>query len=175
MARFSPEGRRTIWDMSEAGVPGKRIARSRAKVPCVKSSTPVWPLASIPPKERRPDLVLTATAQRHRPVSRSAPSTDTGLDDTISGVRRGCCIDPLSTAVSLSGGQQIAAVAIYVFVGVLGVAAPILVTIFLGDRLHEVLDGWKAWLSQNNAAVMSVLFLIFGVVLIAQAVGAAKP
>jgi threonine/homoserine/homoserine lactone efflux protein len=76
-------------------------------------------------------------------------------------------------SVSLSSGQQIAAVAIYVFVAVLGVAAPILVTIFLGDRSHEVLDGWKAWLGQNNAAVMSVLLLIFGVVLIAQAIGAA--
>ena len=27
MARFSPEDRRTIWDMREAGVPVKRIAR----------------------------------------------------------------------------------------------------------------------------------------------------
>lgn len=76
-------------------------------------------------------------------------------------------------SVSLSSGQQISAIAIYVFVAVLGVAAPILVTVFLGDRSHEVLDGWKAWLGQNNAAVMSVLFLIFGVVLIAQAIGAA--
>jgi threonine/homoserine/homoserine lactone efflux protein len=76
-------------------------------------------------------------------------------------------------AVSLSSGQQIGSVAIYVFVATLGVAAPILETIFLGDRSHEVLDGWKAWLGQNNASVMSVLFLIFGVVLIAQAIGAA--
>lgn len=75
-------------------------------------------------------------------------------------------------SVSLSSGQQVGAIAIYVFVAALGVAAPILVTVFLGDRSHEVLDGWKAWLGQNNAAVMSVLFLIFGVVLIAQAIGA---
>jgi threonine/homoserine/homoserine lactone efflux protein len=75
-------------------------------------------------------------------------------------------------SVSLSSGQQIGAIAIYVFVAALGVVAPILVTIFLGDRSHEVLGGWKAWLGQNNAAVMSVLFLIFGVVLIAQAIGA---
>jgi hypothetical protein len=51
------------------------------------------------------------------------------------------------------------------------VAAPILATLLLGDRSHEVLDGWKAWLDQNNAAVMSVLFLIFGVVPIGQAIG----
>lgn len=76
-------------------------------------------------------------------------------------------------SVSLSSGQQIAAIAIYVLVAVLGVATPILVTLFLGDRSHQVLDGWKAWLDHNNAAVMSVLFVIFGVVLIAQGIGAA--
>lgn len=75
----------------------------------------------------------------------------------------------------LSSGQQVAAIAIYVLVAVLGVAAPILATLLLGDRSHEVLDGWKAWLDQNNAAVMSVLFLIFGVVLIGQAIGATWP
>lgn len=78
-------------------------------------------------------------------------------------------------SVVLSSGQQVAAIAIYVLVAVLGVAAPILASLLLGDRSHEVLDGWKAWLDQNNAAVMSVLFLIFGVVLIGQAIGAASP
>jgi hypothetical protein len=31
-----------------------------------------------------------------------------------------------------------------------------------------VLNGWKAWLSANNVAVMAVLFLVFGVVLFSQ-------
>jgi len=73
---------------------------------------------------------------------------------------------------TLSSGQLIGAIVIYVLIAVLGVAAPILVTVFLGDRSREVLDGWKVWLAQNNATVMAVLFLIFGVVLIAQAIGA---
>jgi Sap, sulfolipid-1-addressing protein len=67
-------------------------------------------------------------------------------------------------------GQQIGAMAIYVLVAVMGVAAPILVTAFLGDRAPKVLDGWKVWLTQNNATVLSVLFLIFGVVLIGQGI-----
>jgi threonine/homoserine/homoserine lactone efflux protein len=74
---------------------------------------------------------------------------------------------------AIGRGQQIAGIAIYVLVAVLGVAAPILATVILGDRSPEVLDGWKAWLAQNNATVMSVLFLIFGVVLIGQGMGAA--
>ena len=80
-----------------------------------------------------------------------------------------------ATIASAAGsrGQQIGAVTIYVLVAVLGVAAPILVTAFLGDRSPKVLDGWKVWLTQNNATVMSVLFLIFGVVLIGQGIEAA--
>ncbi len=76
-------------------------------------------------------------------------------------------------SAALSRGQQTAAITIYVLVAVLGVAAPILVTAFLGDRSPKVLDGWKVWLAQNNATVMSVLFLIFGVVLIGQGIEAA--
>lgn len=82
----------------------------------------------------------------------------------------------LATSVSvasadLSTGQQIAVIAVYVLVAMLGVAAPILVTVFLGARAGDVLGGWNAWLRQNNATVMSVLFLIFGIVLIGQGIG----
>jgi threonine/homoserine/homoserine lactone efflux protein len=74
-------------------------------------------------------------------------------------------------SAALPGGQVVGSMAVYVFVAVLGVAAPILVTVFLGDRAHEILRGWRTWLGQNNATVMSVLFLIFGVVLIGQGIG----
>lgn len=76
-------------------------------------------------------------------------------------------------SVASSRAQQIGAITIYVLVAVLGVAAPIAVTVFLGDRSPKVLNGWKVWLGQNNATVMSVLFLIFGVVLIGQGIEAA--
>lgn len=74
------------------------------------------------------------------------------------------------SAGGLSVGQQAVAGAIYVFVAVLGVAAPIVVMLSLGDRAPEVLEGWNVWLRHNNASVMSVLFLIFGVVLIGQGI-----
>ena len=91
-------------------------------------------------------------------------------------------VNPKNVVVSLAAaatiasaadslGQQVGVIASYVVVAVLGVAAPILVTIFLGDRSATVLDGWKTWLTQNNATVMSVLFLIFGMVLIGQGIG----
>jgi hypothetical protein len=40
-----------------------------------------------------------------------------------------------------------------------------------GDRATATLDGWKSWLSANNAAVMAVLFFVFGVVLLSQGLG----
>ena len=49
------------------------------------------------PKNSDLSPVLTAAAQCHRPLPQPTPSTDARLDDTISGVRRGCCVDPLRT------------------------------------------------------------------------------
>ena len=56
-------------------------------------------------------------------------------------------------------------------VAVLGVIAPIVVMVSLGDKAPAVLQSWNSWLRQNNATVMSVLFLVFGVVLIGQGIG----
>ena len=73
-------------------------------------------------------------------------------------------------AAGLSAGQQWTVGAVYVVVAVLGVAAPIGVMVGLGDRAPGVLRSWNVWLRQNNATVMSVLFVVFGVVLIGQGI-----
>jgi hypothetical protein len=39
-----------------------------------------------------------------------------------------------------------------------------------GRQAQTIPDSWKAWLSQNNAVVMTVLFLIFAVVLIGKGI-----
>jgi threonine/homoserine/homoserine lactone efflux protein len=72
----------------------------------------------------------------------------------------------------LTSTQVAIVVMIYVAIAIGGVATPILVTLFLGDRAPQVLEGWNVWLRQNNATVMSVLFVVFGVVLIGQGVAA---
>jgi cytochrome c biogenesis protein CcdA len=76
-------------------------------------------------------------------------------------------------SAELSRGQQVAAGAVYVAVAILGVAAPIVAMLLLGDRAPAVLRGWRSWLAHNSATVMAVLFLIFGVVLIGQSIGGA--
>lgn len=73
-------------------------------------------------------------------------------------------------AGGLTIGQRVVASAIYVLVAALGVATPIVTMLALGNRAPEVLEGWNVWLRRNNASVMSVLFLVFGVVLIGQGI-----
>jgi hypothetical protein len=58
-----------------------------------------------------------------------------------------------------------------VVIAVLGVAAPLVVVVALGDRATPILQTWRAWLEQNNATVMAILFLVFAVVLIGKGIG----
>ena len=73
-------------------------------------------------------------------------------------------------SASLSAGQEAGVIAVYVLVAVLGVAAPFVVTLAMGEKAQTILDSWKAWLGQNNAVVMTILFLIFAVVLIGKGI-----
>lgn len=75
-------------------------------------------------------------------------------------------------SASLPAGHQVVAVVVYVVIAVLGVAAPLAVMLALRDKAQPILDSWKAWLSQNNATVMAVLFLVFAVVLIGKGIAA---
>jgi hypothetical protein len=54
------------------------------------------------------------------------------------------------------------ALAIFVLIGSVGVLAPLVVYLAGGQRAAATLDGWKTWASNHNAAIMAVLFLVFG-------------
>ncbi len=74
------------------------------------------------------------------------------------------------SSAGLSGGQSIVSIAVYVVIAAAGVAAPLVVMVSLGDRAQGVLESWKAWLGANNATVMAVLLLVFGVVLVGKGI-----
>jgi hypothetical protein len=76
------------------------------------------------------------------------------------------------SSAALPAGQQVVVLTIYVVLASLGVAAPIIAILFLGDRSGTVLDGWKAWLTRSNTAMMAVIYLFFGVYLIGKNLGA---
>jgi threonine/homoserine/homoserine lactone efflux protein len=70
-----------------------------------------------------------------------------------------------------SGPDVTVAIIVFVLLASVTIAGPVIVFLAGGDRAASVLDGWKAWLSANNAAVMAVLFLVFGVVLFSEGLG----
>ena len=75
------------------------------------------------------------------------------------------------TSAGLSTGQTVVTVLIYTVIASLGVATPIVAMLVLGDRGEEVVTGWEAWLNRNNAAMMAVLYLIFGAILVGKGIG----
>ena len=75
------------------------------------------------------------------------------------------------SAASLSNAQTAGTVVVYVVLAGLGVAAPLILTVVRREAAQTILNDWKTWLAQNNAAVMSVLFLVFGVVLLGRGLG----
>ncbi len=48
------------------------------------------------------------------------------------------------------------------------IAGPVVYALVGGSRARAALDSAKSWLGVHNAAVMTVLFLVFGVDLIAK-------
>jgi threonine/homoserine/homoserine lactone efflux protein len=74
-------------------------------------------------------------------------------------------------AAELSAGDAAVTLAVFVVLGSVTIAGPVLLALFGGEKVGHLLDGWKAWLGLHNAAVMAVLFVVFGVVLIGKAVG----
>lgn len=68
----------------------------------------------------------------------------------------------------LSAGQSAVILAIFIAIATASVAAPIVLYFALGQRAEATLHGWRTWLTAHNAAVMAVLFLAFGVWLVAR-------
>lgn len=77
-----------------------------------------------------------------------------------------------SVAQDASGSDAIVGLAVFVVLASVTVGAPVLMSLFGGDRVASTLTGWKEWLGANNAGVMAVLFVVFGAVLVGQGVRA---
>jgi Sap, sulfolipid-1-addressing protein len=78
-----------------------------------------------------------------------------------------------ATAVAqtdVSGREQVLAWTVFTLIATIGVAAPMVVYLFMGDRAARILDGLKSWMTHNNTAVMAVLCVIIGVKLVGDAI-----
>jgi len=137
-------------------------------------------------------LVVVAIQKfRHRPGPDDEPSLPAWMDGIAGfGAGRSLAVgagigagNPKNIAVALGaavvisssglpGAQQAVVIAVYVVLASLGVGAPIVAVIALGDRSTAVLESWRAWLNRNNAAMLAVIYLLLGVLLIGNNLGA---
>ena len=70
----------------------------------------------------------------------------------------------------ISGGEQVIAYVVFALVGSIGVGAPVVIYVALGERSAKPLAGLKDWMTQYNAVIMAVLCLLIGVKLIGDAI-----
>jgi threonine/homoserine/homoserine lactone efflux protein len=68
--------------------------------------------------------------------------------------------------------EQLGALAVFVVIASLGVAAPVGVYLLMGARAAQVLDRLKGWMIENNATIMAVLLLVIGAKMIGDGISA---
>jgi threonine/homoserine/homoserine lactone efflux protein len=71
----------------------------------------------------------------------------------------------------IGAGQQAIGYAVFVVIATVGVAAPLVIAVALGDRSRQLLERIRGWLVLHNAAIMAVVLLMIGVKLIGDAIG----
>lgn len=71
----------------------------------------------------------------------------------------------------LTVGEATVAIVIFVLIASASVAVPVIGYLAAADRMRAPLESMRAWLGQNNAAVMTVLLLVIGVVVIGKGIG----
>jgi len=104
-----------------------------------------------------------------------APGKALGLGLLLAGLNPKNLLLTVGAATALSQlglatSDAVVSLVVFVVVGSLTIGLPVVYYLVGGDRARAALDGLKAWLTLHNDAVMTVLFLVFGVKLIADAI-----
>jgi hypothetical protein len=133
-------------------------------------------------------LLLAARTWRGRPAPGASPELPkwmTGMDSLGPGKALGLGVllsagNPKNliliagaaagvAQLGLSTGDALVSLVVFVVVASLSIAGPVAYYFAGGEKATRELDELKAWLGVNNAAVMTVLLLVFGAVLVAKA------
>jgi Sap, sulfolipid-1-addressing protein len=117
-------------------------------------------------------LLLALRMYRNRPAPGAEPVMPkwmSGIDALAPGKAFGLGL--LLAGVNpknLSTTDVVVSLIVFVVVGSLSIAGPVLYDLLGGERAKRELDQLKGWLSVHNAAVMAVVLLVLGVDLIAK-------
>ncbi len=109
-------------------------------------------------------------------VDSVTPVRAAGLGVLLSGVNPKNLLLTVAAAATvaqanLSTSDAVVTLAVFVVLASLTIAVPVVFYLLGGDRAKSTLEGWKVWLAANNATVMAVLFVVFGVVVFAEGTG----
>jgi threonine/homoserine/homoserine lactone efflux protein len=99
------------------------------------------------------------------------PVKAVGAGGLLSGLNPKNTLLAIGGAAAIAGtgipaGEQAVAYAIFVVIATVGVGAPVVVSLVMGDRSRALLDRLKNWMGANNAVIMAVLMLVLGTKLI---------
>lgn len=138
-------------------------------------------------------LLLAVRNWRRRPAPGEPPTTPGWLHaDAATGVRAAIVLglllsvlNPKDLALAASGGAAIGAepltttesalaVVVFTLVAVSTVVLPVAVYAVAGARAAGALDRSRGWLLRHNAAVLAVIWLLLGVVFVAEGTAALR-
>jgi threonine/homoserine/homoserine lactone efflux protein len=117
------------------------------------------------------------TPQWMAAIDRFTPGKSFGFGAVLSGVNPKNLALTVAAAASLaqaglSSGESAIAVAVFVVIGSLTVAGPVVLYLVMGERAAHPLAEMKQFMSDHNAVIMAVLCLVLGVKIAGQALGA---
>jgi threonine/homoserine/homoserine lactone efflux protein len=134
-------------------------------------------------------LVLAARSWQHRPIPGAEPEQPkwmAGIDAfspgkalTLGLLLAG--VNPKNLLLAAGAGAALAEIdvatsdavvslIVFVVVGRLTIATPVVYYLVGGEQARARLDSAKVWLAVHNGAVMTVLFLVFGVNLVSEGI-----
>ena len=104
-----------------------------------------------------------------------SPAAALGLGALLAGVNPKNLILTMAAAaglaqLGLAASEAVVSLIVFVVVGSITIAGPVVYFLHGGQHAKTRLDELKTWLGVHNAAVMTVLFLVFGVNLIAKGI-----
>jgi threonine/homoserine/homoserine lactone efflux protein len=155
---------------SEQGEPADWVSWLKLVLGVLLVAVAVKERRSRPSDEAEPEMPKWMEA-----IDTFTPGKAAGFGALLSGINPKNLLLCVGAAAAIaqtgvSAGEQAVALAVFVLIGTLGPGAPVAIYFALGERSEQILERLKAWMSDNNAAIMAVLCLVIGVKLIGDAI-----
>lgn len=107
----------------------------------------------------------------------ASPLFAVGMGAFLSGLNPKNLIFDIAAATTIVAGnltttQQIVSILVFMILASVTIGGPVIWFLVAGDSAKVTLGKLRVWLVQNNAVIMCVLFLVLGIKLIGQSLGA---